>query len=134
MTKLFLDSSFIISLINSNDSLHNRALILKDQYLKNNECYISNLIINEVVTIVGNKMGLDIALQSYNLLTNLCTVINEYDDLNFNYEVITEYQKFNTKLSFTDTSIIIIMKKYGINKLLSFDKEFKRVKNIEIIK
>ena len=70
MTKLFLDSSFILALINSNDSLHNRALELKD-ILDENDCYISNLIINEVITIIGNKMGLDVALQSYDLLTNL---------------------------------------------------------------
>lgn len=133
MTKLFLDSSFILALINSNDSLHNRALELKD-ILDENDCYISNLIINEVVTIIGNKIGLDVALQSYDLLTNLCVVVNEYNDSKFNYKIIEQYQKFNAQLSFTDSSILLVMKKYNITKLLSFDKKFKRVRDIEVIR
>ena len=42
--KIFLDSSFLIALINDNDFLHEKAL----EYVKlteTNECYISNLII-----------------------------------------------------------------------------------------
>ena len=43
------------------------------------------------------------------------------------------YEKFDTKLSYTDSSIIYIMKEEGINNLISFDKEFKRVEGINLI-
>ena len=43
------------------------------------------------------------------------------------------YEKYDTKLSYTDSSIIYIMKEEGINNLISFDKEFKRVEGINLI-
>ena len=43
------------------------------------------------------------------------------------------YETYKTKLSFTDSSILLIMEKKGISNLLSFDKEFKRVENINLI-
>lgn len=130
--KIFLDSSFLIALINDNDSLHEKALEYVD--LTNaNECYISNLIINEVITVVGNKLGLEIAISSYDLLTSLFNVVNEYDLNDFNFKNMLIYETYNTKLSFTDSSIVLLMKELNISDLISFDKEFKRVENINLI-
>lgn len=130
--KIFLDSSFLIALINNNDSLHKKAL----EYVKlteDNECYISNLIINEVITVIGNKLGLNVAISSYDLLTSIFNIVNEYKLADFNSNVMLIYEIYNTKLSFTDSSIIHIMEKEGINNLLSFDKEFKRVEGINLL-
>ena len=69
--KYFVDSSFIIALINENDSLHNKSLKYLD-LIESNECYISNLIINEVVTVIGNKIGSETALSAYWLLSAAC--------------------------------------------------------------
>ena len=130
--KIFLDSSFIIALVNDNDSLHKQAL----EYLElteSNECFISNLIINEVITVIGNKLGLEIAISTYDLLTSVFNIVNEYDLVDFNSNVMLLYESYNTKLSFTDSSIIYIMGEEEINNLLSFDKEFKRVESINLI-
>lgn len=43
------------------------------------------------------------------------------------------YEAYNTKLSFTDSSIIYIMEEEGIDNLLSFDNEFKKVDSIKLI-
>ena len=56
--KIFVDSSFIIALVNENDSLHESSLEYID-LIEKNECYISNLVINEVITVVGNKIDLE---------------------------------------------------------------------------
>lgn len=130
--KIFLDSSFIIALVNDNDSLHEQAL----EYLElteANECYISNLIINEVITVIGNKLGLEIAISTYALLTTIFNIVNEYDLVDFNSNVMLLYEAYNTKLSFTDSSIIYIMEEEGIDNLLSFDNEFKKVDSIKLI-
>lgn len=130
--KIFLDSSFIIALVNDNDSLHEQAL----EYLElteANECYISNLIINEVITVIGNKLGLEIAISTYDLLTTIFNIVNEYDLVDFNSNVMLLYGAYNTKLSFTDSSIIYIMEEEGIDNLLSFDNEFKKVDSIKLI-
>ncbi|WP_295723129.1 type II toxin-antitoxin system VapC family toxin [uncultured Methanobrevibacter sp.] len=130
--KIFLDSSFLIALINDNDALHNKALEYVE-LTEVNECYISNLIINEVITVIGNKLGLEVAISSYDILTSVFNIVNEYDLEDFNYNTMLFYEKYNTKLSFTDSSILFIMEQEEINNLLSFDKEFKRVNNINLI-
>lgn len=130
--KIFLDSSFLIALINDNDFLHEKAL----EYVKlteTNECYISNLIINEVITVIGNKLGLKTAILTYDLLTSVFNIVDEYKLTDFNSNVMLIYETYDTKLSFTDSSIIYIMKKERINNLLTFDKEFKRVNEVNLI-
>lgn len=130
--KIFLDSSFIIALVNEKDSLHKKALEYLE-LIEANECYISNLIINEVITVIGNKLGLKTTISTYELLNMVFNVVNEYELIDFNSNVMLIYEKYNTKLSFTDSSILYIMKMEGISNLLTFDKEFKRVEGLNII-
>lgn len=130
--KIFIDSSFLIALINENDSLHEKSLQYLD-WIEKNDCYISNLIINEVITVIGNKIDLKTAISAFNLLYDIFYLIDEYENKDFNSYVMLVYEKFNTKLSFTDSSVIVNMHNEGIENLLSFDNEFKRVKDINLI-
>ena len=103
--KYFIDSSYIIALVNENDSLHEKSL----EYLnliEENECYISNLILNEVITVIGNKIDLKTAISTFNLLYDIFLIIDEYEDKDFNYNNMLIYEKYQTKLSFTDCNII----------------------------
>jgi uncharacterized protein len=122
----------ISALDNEKDSLHKKALEYLE-LLDANECYISNLIINEVITIIGNKIDLKTAISTYDLLNRVFDIINEYESKDFNYNTMIIYETYNTKLSFTESSIIEVMRKNNIINLVSFDKEFKRVKNINLI-
>ena len=38
------------------------------------------------------------------------------------------YEEYNTKLSYTDVSTLLLMDYYNIGSLVSFDKEFKTIK------
>ena len=49
--KYFVDSSYIIALIKEDDSLHDKSLEFLD-LLDSNDCYINDLIINEVITVI----------------------------------------------------------------------------------
>ncbi|OED30409.1 type II toxin-antitoxin system VapC family toxin [Methanosphaera sp. WGK6] len=134
MNKIFLDSSFIIALVNENDDLHEKAKeLVKTKILQENEIYISNLIINEVITVVGNIINTNVAIDTYNLLVELCIILNEYKENNFNNNVINYYSFYKNKLSFVDCSRLELMKIYDIPYLVSYDKEFKRVNEIELI-
>lgn len=130
--KIFLDSSFIIALINDKDSLHKKALEYVE-LTEVNECYISNLIINEVITVIGNKLGLSVAISTYDLLNSVFNVVNEYAYFDFNASTMLIYESYNTKLSFTDSSIIYVMENENIDNLITFDKEFKRVEGLNIM-
>ena len=130
--KYFIDSSFLIALVNENDSLHERSLKYLD-LIDENECFISNLIINEVITVIGNKIDLKTAISTFDLLNDIFYIIDEYENKDFNSNTMLIYEKYNAHLSFTDCSIVLNMHNQGIENLLSFDKEFKRVKDINLI-
>lgn len=130
--KIFIDSSFIIALVNENDSLHESSLEYID-LIEKNECYISNLVINEVITIIGNKIDLETAISAFDLINDIFHVINEYEIKDFNSNTMLIYEKHGTKLSFTDCSIIVDMHYHKIENLLSFDKEFKKAEGINLI-
>ena len=132
--KVFLDSSFLIAYILEGDSCFNRASELEKEGIFNNECYISNLIINEIVTVIGNKGTLQDVINNYNAFKDNFIILDEYEIANFNDSVMNIYKKYDTKLSFTDCAILVTMKQHNIENLVSFDKEFKRVKNINLIK
>ena len=130
--KIFVDSSFIIALVNENDSLHESSLEYID-LIEKNECYISNLVINEVITVIGNKIDLETAISAFDLINDIFHVINEYEIKDFNSNTMLIYEKHGTKLSFTDCSIIVDMHYHKIENLLSFDKEFKKAEGINLI-
>ena len=130
--KIFVDSSFLIALVNENDSLHDKSLEYVD-LIEKNDCYISNLVINEVITVIGNKIDLETALSAFDLINDIFHIINEYEIKDFNSTTMLIYEKHNTKLSFTDCSIIVDMHYHKIENLLSFDKEFKKAEGINLI-
>ncbi len=130
--KIFVDSSFLIALVNENDSLHEKSLEYID-LIEKNECYISNLVINEVITVIGNKIDLETAISAFDLINDIFHVINEYEIKDFNSNTMLIYEKHGTKLSFTDCSIIVDMHYHKIENLLSFDKEFKKAEGINLI-
>ena len=130
--KIFVDSSFLIALVNENDSLHDKSLEYVD-LIEKNDCYISNLVINEVITVIGNKIDLETALSAFDLINDIFHVINEYEIKDFNSNTMLIYEKHGTKLSFTDCSIIVDMHYHKIENLLSFDKEFKKAEGINLI-
>ena len=132
--KLFLDSSFLLSYSLKDGSNSNKTYKMYKEGIFDNECYISNLVINEIVTVIGNKGTLQEAVTNYYAFKDNFNIINEYEIANFNDKVMKTYKKYDTKLSFTDCSILEVMKEKEIKNLVTFDKEFKRVKNINLIK
>ena len=118
--KIFVDSSFLIALVNENDSLHEKSLEYID-LIEKNDCYISNLVINEVITVIGNKIDLETAISAFDLINDIFHVINEYEIKDFNSTTMLIYEKHGTKLSFTDCSIIVDMHYHKIENLLSFE-------------
>ncbi len=129
--KVFLDTSFIIALAFENDDNNARAVELK--YILSEDCYINNSIVNEVVTVSNNKGDATKAQTMFNFLIDNFTVINEYNIINYNSKTMTNFNKHKGKLSFTDSGIITTMVEQSIDKLVTFDKAFKKESRIEVI-
>lgn len=127
MKKIFVDTSFIISLFRKNDSNHNIAKKLS--YLINeNECYISNGILIEIITILMKRTkDLNLVETIYFYLQDNFNIINEYELEDYADDVFSIFKKYNKdtfKVSFVDCSCVVISKIFDIDYVLSFDKGF----------
>ena len=132
--KILLDSSFIIAIFRKNDPLHQRAI--KNRDILQNDCYISNGIISEVITILGQKTK-DIALVrlAYNYMKDNFTVIDESDINMYNDNVFAIFEKYNKnkfRLGFIDCSEVVIYDYYNIDYVVSFDSEFGLFEEIKL--
>lgn len=135
MKKILLDSSFIIAIFRKNDPLHQRAIENKE--ILNNDCYISNGIVSEVITILGQKTK-DIRLVRlvYNYMKDNFTFINESDINMYNDNVFSIFEKYNNekiRLGFIDCSEVILYEYYNLDYVATFDGEFKLFEEITLI-
>ena len=136
--KIIFDTNFIVAYILTSDESHQRAILLEDnENIFDNERFITNHIIDEVVTIIGQKSNSELALKTYRFLKDNFTIINEYDCFDFNDRVMARYNKMNNrnkqKIGFTDSSIIETAKLFDIDSIVTFDKEFKKNDEVDII-
>jgi len=132
--KIFLDSSFIISFaLESDENFKEADKLIEQENIFEKDCYISNNVINEVITVIGNKLDLNRAKETYYILKDNFTILNEQKIENFNDKVMDIYEEYDTKLSFTDSSILLLMEYYDIPTLVSFDTGFKKNKEINLI-
>ncbi len=140
MIKVFLDTSFILAYLNSNDELHKNALKLeKSENILSQDCYINNNVLNEVLTLTGRKISIAAAEEVYYGLIDSFEILNEYNISNYTAKTLDIFKKIvgtnskKTKLSFTDSSIILTMQESNISDLVSFDHQFKNFNEINLI-
>lgn len=145
MSKLLLDTNFIVAAILPNDELHERAvkLEIKKNLTVSNECYVSNQIVSEVMNILGQKDSVEVAKNTYNMMKDNFIWINEYEIPDFNDSVLSTYKRLNRrrdkdlkakhKLGFTDCSIITTAKLFSLDSIVSFDENFLRNDMVDII-
>lgn len=143
MSKLLLDTNFIVAYLLPNDNLHERSVELEEtKNISLNKCYVSNQIITEVMNILGQKDSVEYAKNAYNMMKDNFIWINEYDIPNFNDCVLSNYKKLNKvnnelkikhKLGFTDCAIITTAKYYDLDGIVSFDEGFLNNSMVDII-
>ena len=132
--KIFLDSSFIISFaLESDENFKKADMLIQQENIFEQDCYISNYVINEVITIIGNKSDINLAKETYYILKDNFTILDEQKIENFNDKVMAIYEEYDTNLSVTDASILLLMEYYDIPTLVSFDEGFKKNEEINLI-
>ena len=134
MSKILVDASFIVALFRKNEDAYKVAKKNK-QIIEEHECYTTNYVLNEVITIVSMRTK-DIGLtkNAYYFILDNFTIINEQDTPNFNAQVMNLFEKYNKKtfhLSFIDCSLILFYKQYKLDYIVTFDGWFKKVKEIK---
>ena len=132
---LFLDSNIIIAYKNENDVNHDRASnifndIKRDKY---GAIVISEFIFQEVVTVLTLRYCLKAAIETGEILLEAeeINLIKVSDIFDLTWDIFKK--QTGTKLSFVDASNLACLKFMGVNQIATFDKEFKKIKDIKII-
>ncbi len=125
MTKIFVDSNFLIALNNPSDSLYERSLFKSREIEKEQiTVVISNFIVIETVTVLSQRAGRKIAIEAgKRLIESGDYEIIEIAETRFqqSWSIFQDIAKKN--MSFVDCSSIAVMQAEGINKFLTFNTE-----------
>jgi predicted nucleic acid-binding protein len=126
---IFVDSSYFIAIAREKDRWHNNALKLVEK--TNDSMMISDFIISESVTLVGSLEGGKAGKILYEYFIDNCKIY--FIDEEILSKAIGSFLKYDGSLSLADAASIEVMKKHGIKKILSFDSDFDKIKEIDRI-
>ena len=137
MAKLFIDSSFIIPIFKRNDNNH--EIIHKNKHiLLENECYISNGVLQEVITVIMMRTkSIELTKKAYYFLVDNFTIINELSIERYSDQVFSIFKKYNAdtyKASYVDCSSVVIAKQFNLDYVVSLDNFFEKFDEITLFK
>ena len=132
-----LDTCFILALFNKKDINHKKAQKILNILQQPNygRLYITDYILDETLTTIWVRTHRkDLVVEIYSLLQDQSFVAIQYLDqskLETAWNIWNQYADWPKKpLSFTDATIIAVMKSLGIQYLVSFDSEFNGIVEI----
>jgi predicted nucleic acid-binding protein len=124
---IFADSSYFIALAREKDRWHHDALRVagknKDSFL------VSDLIISESVTLVGSLEGGKAGKLLYEYFIDNCKI--EFVDREMLSKSMEMFLKYDGSISLADAVSVEMMKEKRVKKIISFDGDFDKVREIE---
>jgi len=127
---IFIDSSYLIALLNDRDQYHGKAKKIEPTIRKRKKI-ISQVILTETLnslSVFGGKTGKKI----YDLINETHT-IKYHSNKDFYDNVIEIFIKYDGTIGFSDCTSISIMKENNIVEIVSFDSDFDKVDEIHRI-
>lgn len=122
--KVFVDTSTWIAYFNGSDDFHSKAV---EFFGKKPILISSNIVLHETVAHLQNRVDRKTAKLAAEfilnpLLVELIFISKEEEKLSFK-----KYKKGLKKISFVDWTNFILMKKHKIDKIFTFDRDFKKM-------
>lgn len=132
---IFLDSSVIIAYRNEDDARHGEALSLFGELRKGRYAgaLVTDYIVLETVTVVKRLFGHEAAVETGDALLNSSDVTVMRSNRLFPNAWREFRARSGTGLSFVDASSLAAMKMAGATRIATFDREFRKVKGIEVV-
>lgn len=122
---VFIDTCAFIALIDSDDDFHSLAFDLFSKASKDNtDFFTSDYVILETIFLLQKIMGLSAVKDFKRLMLPIIKIIwidEEIYNNSLNNLVVAEKKK----ISLTDYSSFYILDNYNIDKVFTFDKNFK---------
>lgn len=133
---ILVDSNIFIAYANKDDELHSKSLTLIKNITRGlyGKVIISDYIFSEVVTVTFLKTkNLSKAIEIGKLLlkSRIIKIINiESYIFQLSWDI---FQKQDGGLSFTDCSILALMKEENIRYIATFDRDFKEFNEVQVV-
>lgn len=131
---MFVDSSFWLGFVNQEDSLYTKAVSFSqsEEFLQA-ILFTSNYVIDETLTRLKNKVGAKAAFSFFESLQrkikqrNLTLLFAAEESFNRTYRIFKNNPSPKS-FSFTDATIMALMRIHQIKNLLTFDQDFRKIK------
>ncbi len=132
---IFLDSSAIIAYKNADDINYKKAV---DIFQKLNAGdygigVISEFVFSEVTTVLALRRSMDAAKEVGAILLEAreIEIMRASEVFERSWEIFSNHQ--NTGLSFVDASNLACMEMKKIRKIATFDKDFIKIRSVEVV-
>ena len=130
---IFVDTSFLVGLLLTNDMNNSRANELIN-VIDGENLIINNTVLTETINFLSKCKKINqghVIKDLIDIIINSCNIhflsSNEY------YTAIDLYLHFNGAINYSDCTILKSMESLGINKIVSFDSGFDLVSDISRI-
>ena len=124
---IFLDSTYLIGLILKRDTFTKRSIEL-EPYLYGESKLINNTVFNEVFnSVTSNNLRYNLE-EIKSLLLSYNVDILTFDDY---LDAMKIFKHYNFSINFSDCTILKTMQDNNINKIVSFDSDFDKIKGID---
>lgn len=126
--KLFVDASAWIALADENDQHHAAAQPCLEGFPAGVQLHTSNYVVAEAITRIRYQAGPDAAWRWAEALRQNPGVRIHYADRSLDDQALRAFRKYaDQSLSFADCSTIVLMGHLGLDRILAFDDDFRKL-------
>ena len=125
---IFVDTTFLIALLIKTDPLHEKALEISETIRERK--VINNTVLNETLNAFTGKGG-KAGKELYQVILEMFDI--RYLDEKDYENAIDIYLNFNSSINYSDCTILSTMIENKINRIVTFDSDFNKIKGIEVI-
>lgn len=126
---IFLDSSYLIGLVIKRDTHGDKSLKLESE-IEDETKLINNTVFNEVLNSLtpnNSHYSIDELLRFLSSFDIDFLTSDDYD------EAVESFKYYNLGINFSDCTILHSMAKNDVDTIVSFDKDFDKIKGIRRI-
>ncbi|MBE6494285.1 MAG: type II toxin-antitoxin system VapC family toxin [Methanosphaera stadtmanae] len=127
---LFIDTCYLLSLINENEKNHTNSQIILE-YINEEETLINSTVLLEMLNRLKNRRYEKYRNVIIDLLYNMDNIhyltTEDYDN------ALNTCKYYDFSINFSDCTIIETMKHYNVTNIVSFDSDFDKANGIQRI-
>jgi len=131
---IFIDTTVWVGDADLNDDFHDSSheIVESVRTGKTPLGLVTDFVIDELVTILGNRKGFGAAAakNTGTAILESQRIFTVFVDEDILRAALSAYPGYNGRLSLTDIVTTVVMKRYGVRDIFSHDSDFDRVRGL----